>query len=808
MKSNGKSKSTFRLLNRKVLRSLKDNYKQYLAILMISFLAVCLFNGLTSNADLLNRRVENLYEKGNIADLFLTISPYSYQDDIIEIKDLDSNISEINARGNIQANYQQSSLNLLINNDDNTVSVPIVIDGNENFMITDSFAETNNLKIGDEMLLEITNPLLQSEEFEKYINLLPLVLKPNQENVLAEPLIQISFTISGIMYFPEAVASSQFSDTYIYSQFSYVYDVLKDYILSHYKLESYINIVSSQQIYNLLVNQILIKTSDIERSKDIINEYYASKETNNLLLLIDLENLPSNSQVMQDVNQSKKLTYVFPTIFFLVSILIISTTLSQLILKERLQIGAMKSLGIKKSLIYLHYMTYGFIVCLLGGLIGFIVGPLTLPKVMELKYALLWDMPQLSSKLFLPLNIVSILVILAIALLISFIVIRKSVSEKPVDLLKNVAPKTKVNLFNNARHLSLTTKMSFRNILANKAKSLMIILGTLGCTALLVCGFGIMDTLNYGVNLDIYENTTIPLTVETSVSYNNITSQLEEIDGVSDVEGLIVYPVTLTNNDKASMTTINLLNTANSKYIHFPYSDGVAIISTLADDLNVKVGDEISVTYNQKTYTRKIGCIVESSILNGIYDLSENYDSFIAPNTYYMSYQEDKLPQIEEEISSISDVTSVMTLQDLKDKADNLLSSIKMMTNVIKIFAIALAVVVIYNLISLNISERSRDIATMKVIGFHFTEIRSMLIKEIMILTFIGTFIGLFVGYPLCVLTLAINKTNLIAFLYHINFTTYLISLAISLVSALVVELILTIRINKISMVSSLKSVE
>ena len=485
MKSNGKSKSTFRLLNRKVLRSLKDNYKQYLAILMISFLAVCLFNGLTSNADLLNRRVENLYEKGNIADLFLTISPYSYQDDIIEIKDLDSNISEINARGNIQANYQQSSLNLLVNSDDNTISVPIVIDGDENFMITDSFAEANNLKIGDEMLLEITNPLLQSEEFEKYINLLPLVLKPNQENVLAETLIQISFTISGIMYFPEAVASSQFSDTYIYSQFSYVYNILKDFILSHYNLESYLNYVTSQQIYNLLVNQILIKTSNVERSKDIINKYYASKETNNLLLLIDLENLPSNSQVMQDVNQSKKLTYVFPTIFFLVSILIISTTLSQLILKERLQIGAMKSLGIKKSLIYLHYMTYGFIVCLLGGLIGFIVGPLTLPKVMELKYALLWDMPQLSSKLFLPLNIVSIIVILALALLISFIVIRKSVSEKPVDLLKNVAPKTKVNLFNNARHLSLTTKMSFRNILANKVKSLMIILGTLGCTALL-----------------------------------------------------------------------------------------------------------------------------------------------------------------------------------------------------------------------------------------------------------------------------------------------------------------------------------
>lgn len=807
MKSNGKRKSTFRLLNRKVLRSLKDNYKQYLAILMISFLAVCLFNGLTSNADLLNRRVENLYEKGNIADLFLTISPYSYQDDIIEIKNLDSGISGINTRGNIQANYQQNSLNLLINNDDNTVSVPIVIDGDENFMITDSFAETNNLKIGDEMLLEITNPLLQLEEFEIYKPFLERLSK-DSENVLEQPLIKISFTVSGIMYFPEAVASSQFSDTYIYSQFSYVYDVLKDFILSHYNLESYLNNVTSQQIYNLLVNQILIKTSDIERSKDIINEYYTSKETNNLLLLIDLENLPSNSQVMQDVNQSKKLTYVFPTIFFLVSILIISTTLSQLILKERLQIGAMKSLGIKKSLIYLHYMTYGFIVCLLGGLIGFIVGPLTLPKVMELKYALLWDMPQLSSKLFLPLNIVSILVILAIALLISFIVIRKSVSEKPVDLLKNVAPKTKVNLFNNARHLSLTTKMSFRNILANKAKSLMIILGTLGCTALLVCGFGVMDTLNYGVNLDIYENTTIPLTVETSVSYNNITSQLEEIDGVSDVEGLIVYPVTLTNDDKASMTTITLLSTADSKYIHFPYSDGVAIISTLADDLNVKVGDEISVTYNQKTYTRKIGYIVESSILNGIYDLSENYDSFIAPNTYYMSYQEDKLPQIEEEISSISDVTSVMTLQDLKDKADNLLSSIKMMTNVIKIFAIALAVVVIYNLISLNISERSRDIATMKVIGFHFTEIRSMLIKEIMILTFIGTFIGLFVGYPLCVLTLAINKTNLIAFLYHINFTTYLISLAISLVSALIVELILTIRINKISMVSSLKSVE
>ena len=131
-----------------------------------------------------------------------------------------------------------------------------------------------------------------------------------------------------------------------------------------------------------------------------------------------------------------------------------------------------------------------------------------------------------------------------------------------------------------------------------------------------------------------------------------------------------------------------------------------------------------------------------------------------------------------------------------------------MMTDVVKIFAIALAVIVIYNLASLNINERIRDIATMKVLGFNQLEIAKSLMYESVILTTLGAIIGLIIGYPLVVAVMMANRTNLVYFLYHVYFDTYFISLLISVVTGIVVDLILVNRANKIEMIESLKSVE
>lgn len=187
----------------------------------------------------------------------------------------------------------------------------------------------------------------------------------------------------------------------------------------------------------------------------------------------------------------------------------------------------------------------------------------------------------------------------------------------------------------------------------------------------------------------------------------------------------------------------------------------------------------------------------------------DDYDNLISPNLFYMNYDRNlNKDELRQTLLSLPNVNSVSFLEDTIDEANNLLGSIQTMTNVIKIFAILLSIVVIYNLIALNIQSRRRDIATMKVLGFHFKEIQLTLFKELVLLTFIGSSIGLLLGYPLTVLTLSINKTNLISFLYHVNVLTYFIAFLISIVTAIVLDLLLTLKIKKISMIESLKSVE
>ena len=395
-----------------------------------------------------------------------------------------------------------------------------------------------------------------------------------------------------------------------------------------------------------------------------------------------------------------------------------------------------------------------------------------------------------------------------LALLVGFIVLYKTLKEKVVSLLRNTTPSIKGGNLN-IKHLSLSSKMCLRNILSSKAKSVMIILGTMGCTALLVCGFGIMDTLNYGVNLDMYTNTSIPLTVNAAPNDESIYETLNQVEGISNIEQAINYPVDVYFNGSEITTTVTLMEKAESDYLNFSYDEGVTLSYTLADTLNIKEGDIITLNYNQKIYQKEVKTIVKSSILNGLYGMIDDYDNLISPNLFYMNYDRNlNKDELRQTLLSLPNVNSVSFLEDTIDEANNLLGSIQTMTNVIKIFAILLSIVVIYNLIALNIQSRRRDIATMKVLGFHFKEIQLTLFKELVLLTFIGSSIGLLLGYPLTVLTLSINKTNLISFLYHVNVITYFIAFLISIVTAIVLDLLLTLKIKKISMIESLKSVE
>ncbi|MFA6862010.1 MAG: FtsX-like permease family protein, partial [Bacilli bacterium] len=237
---------------------------------------------------------------------------------------------------------------------------------------------------------------------------------------------------------------------------------------------------------------------------------------------------------------------------------------------------------------------------------------------------------------------------------------------------------------------------------------------------------------------------------------------------------------------------------------------GLTIDETTANDLGIKEGDQIKLVINNVEYEKTVDTVFTTSLLFGIYDSKDYYtDLALSPSNYWITVKDDSLSQqTTETIKEKFPAMTVKSFQDTKDYANQLMSSIASMTNVVKIFAILLSIVVIYNLTSLNISERARDIATMKVLGFNFKEISTTLVTEIMIDTFIGSLIGLAVGYPMCVLVLVVNKTTLLTFLYHINVATYFIAFAISYGTALLVNYLLCLRLKNIKMVESLKSNE
>lgn len=882
-----KKPSTMMILFKSLMRTMGKNIKQLISIIAISFLAICLFSGLTSNAYNIQERQDNLYEKTNLADVYVTTTGLT-DDDRNNLKAIEG-IEAYEERIYQNMTIKSSNVYLIATAESPSLSHPLIIDGKEGFLMMDTFMNEKGYSIGDKVTISMSNPLKSYYE-ELDDNAKNLVDRFLKQYGLLDDEFTADIALTGSMYHPEGVQNSSFSNSVIsltYEYLSeYVYDMLVERIGDSY-IDTLVTI-ANQYLFNdgktrtakeiliemieALTNQVVIKTSDSDVVIDKINEYFSGKD--NFILAYKNTSLPSYQALNQDVTQAMKLTFVFPVIFFLVSLLVILTTLSQMILKSRGEIGTLKALGIPKRTIYLHYISFGVVLCFIGSLLGFIVGPLTIPNVMGIKYNLLWDMPKLPVKFFYLMSILMIVALIVIAGLCSFILAHSVVKEKPAETLRTKVPnqntlfnkfleyrakrglnpisfgkgwgvigicivsicdffyiiwkktlgklfvkkepKEKKNTKTKQRKGGVLTnfwivfKMAFRNIMSNKGKSIMVVLGMMGCTALLVCGFGISDTLNYGIELDYNEHLNIEIAVTPSTDANNVYNKLIELDNIERVEKVTASPVSATAENSVD-TTLYILE-QNSSYFQLDYyvDGGVTINKTTAENMGLKIGDEFKIVLNGTIYERKVTYIFESSVLKGIYDVASSYSgSTFVPTTFYIFLKDKtKMDETKEAILGIENVGSCQTKQDFWDRANSLLSTIDLMTDVIKLFAILLCVVVIYNLTSLNIAQRKRDIATMKVLGFHYHEISMTLALELAFDSLAGSLLGLLLGFPLAILVLSINKTQLLTFLYFIKWSTYLISFSISFVTSIVVSLILNLKAKRIPMVESLKSVE
>ncbi len=811
-------------------------------------IAMTLFVGLLSNAESLSERVNSFYDAGDLPSMWVITKEHEkgLGDSLKNAGILDEG-DRVDSRFQINARLNSHIVYGAITADMPTLSHPIEVEGEQtegdSFFFVDKSLSEDAAKNGEAIKIgeECTVTYAFSSYVENFSSLvdsaydLGYFKSEAKKDEFKEGEIATKAKVTGIMTFPENVQSSKYySSTYLMSKSVFASSI-------HESLGEYFNDDGLTAIENYLGlnletkptsesfpqdNEYLIALADngtLSKKKEGIEQYFDEHAVfgkDNLASLLDRSLNPWSATVETEVLEATQLTFVFPIVFFLVAVLVILTTLSQIILKERTQIGTMKALGLSKGQIYFHYLSLTFALVLIGTLIGYIAGPLIIPSIMAMKYNILYTLPARSLFVFPWWQALTAFACFAVvSLLAAVLAIHKEISLTPVQSMRQevISFKSKTKVKDKKRSpLSLSARMAFRNIRINKLKSAMVVVGVFGCTALLLCGFGIENTLDRGIDndLNLFYSSSLSVTYTSSrKSANDLASYFSNGE-VSDVDEYHSSSINATFAGKSMSTTLRLFHDDHPYFRADLAERGTVTISKkLTEEIGVKQGDTISFEFQNAEISAVVGKVIEAFAVNGVYGyLSDPLFNVSVPtyNGAWVQVKEGVAPETVKAtlLKECNYVSSVRTQKDTTDQINSVMNGIRIMTNAVKVFAILLALVVLYNLALLNFRERSRDIATLKVLGFSKVEIAMSLILETISLTSLGIFLGFFAGYPFMYAVLFVNRVPLVKFMYTVFPVSYLYAFLITFVTSLLINIYLSAMTGKVKMVESLKSVE
>lgn len=826
-------------------REIKHNWAQFLAIIGIGGIAVTLFVGLLANAESIESRVDYSYNSGTMADLWVTTSSYK-EADLKKITQIVGDKGTVEGRFEAPGRVARNSVYSVITPELPTISKPYAIEdaSAENsathFVLVDT-ALAHGTDVTSNEKFQVGKSLSVDYDISSYVDKdkaasLDGFIASGGTNIFKQNSITLSYTITGLMSYPENIKKASYStSTFLIDDTTFKIAV-KDLLAKNFTPKGLSFIYeamdgdplgwgdSTPECPGRLTapNQYLVALKnhgDSEALKKDIQSYFDAKGNSNLYNLSDRANMPFVITMHNDVVQARQFTFLFPFVFFFVAILVILTTTSQIILKERTQIGTLKALGLSNKEIYAHYIMLTATVVGIGILLGEVIGPILIPYILGKKYDILYTLPARSYVFPWLYGLLTALVFLGVASLVTYLVCHKEVTLKPAESMRPVSLNIKKH--DEKIHLQkksvrfLSLKMAFRNIAIDKLKSVMVVVGVMGCTALLLCGFGIEDTVYYGIDHDMAlgNNADLSLTFSSPQTRASLAKDLQ-VEGIASYEPMTRSMSSITLGEKESNSYIYILanDTGSHMKIDFPL-DKVALSEKAAREINAKVGDKVSFSYGSRTYQEEVALIYRAFIFNGVMVHASNPDLLATGEVTFQGAYIDKakdadLAKLKGDLQGISYVIEADTQADWWNQINDIMSGVLVMTNAVKVFAILLAVVVLYNLALLNFRERTRDIATLKVLGFSKREIASSLLWETMSLTFAGVFLGMFLGYPFLLGVMNLNIVDLVQYLYTISPFSYLYSFLLTFVVAYAVNAALSFRTGQVRMVESLKSVE
>ena len=530
---------------------------------------------------------------------------------------------------------------------------------------------------------------------------------------------------------------------------------------------------------------------------------------------------------IDDGKSVSNLAKLFPTIFFIVAILISLISMSRMVEDDRSEIGTLKSLGFSNKYIRKKYLLYSGIATILGGLLGSVLGFLILPYFIWNIYKILFDVPVFSYY-YDPTNSIIGIVIAVICICgMALLTIRKVVKEKPSELLRPKAPSKGKRvilekipfIWNN---INFSNKITIRNLFRYKKRVFMMVIGILGCTSLLLAGFGIRDGIvdipekQYGevFHFDdiVYLNELDDSNTLDKIFDKDIKNRLDTYMSSSYESGNNSIYLMAVNDKKSVSNVISLKNPKTKKTVVLT-PNKVIISEKLSRLINKNIGDKITIKGpNNKEYSFVISNIFENYAGNYVIMDKYTYQNNISDYKINASYVNLKNKNEEETVmNSImkdENVISVMSLKTTIENVNNMLKSLNSVVLILIVLSGALSFVILYNLSYINISERKRELATLKVLGFTDKEVDNYIVKETIILTIIGIVLGLIFGIFLTNIIIDTIEISQVKFLHKINAISFVITALFILGFTLIVNVITHFALKKIDMIESLKSVE
>lgn len=820
-------------LRKDAFKEIINTRKRFLSILLIVLLGVGFFAGIRAVSPDMKKTADMYFDENKMMDIEVISTKGLTDDDVKEIQDLqDVKIVEGTYSKDVLTKVDEEEVVLKIHTLSDNINCVKLQQGEmpkneEECVVEESFLNSTNKKIGDTIILEAKDTLAG----------------PNLKN----KEIKIVGSIRSPLYISRERGSTKLAS----GKINYYIYVPQSEIISQIYTEIYVRVKDADKLDTFsdeYEDKIKKVKSDIENiAKERTESEYEKLKVKPEWYVLDRNQNTGYASYSQDSERIANIGKVFPVVFFVIAALISLTSMTRMVEEQRVQIGTLKALGYTKGKIALKYILYAVLATLIGGIIGMLIGFRILPEIIYNMYAMMYSMKDVVLEFNTGIAITGLGLALICTVGATIIACYKELNLQPASLMRPKSPKAGKRVLLERiswlwSKLKFTQKVTIRNVFRYKKRVSMTIIGILGCTALMVAGFGLRESVSnmipsqYG-EVFLYD---MSITLKNEQTSDEIQKYIDEVcniktndknNDVTDAMAFNMQAVEILNKETKQdiqlivpektdvLSDYIVLENRVSKEKYSLSDNGVVITEKLAKLLGIKQGEKITIkNSNDKQAEVEVKGITRNYLMHYMYISPEYYESIFGEKVKYntillkeqseVKKSEESENKLGKKILENSNISKVTFMSQTKSIFDEVMDNMTFVVWILIISAGLLAFVVLYNLANVNISERIRELATIKVLGFYDKEVYDYVGRETTILTIIGILLGLVAGYFLEMFILKTCELDILMFDTRISIWSYVYSASLTILFTLIVSVVTYFALKKIDMIESLKSVE